>query len=186
MPRTTRTRRSRWARPVGDAAGRGVPAGTQRAHRRVDARPRPRHRRDDRGGARDRSQPADHSHIFFPGDTMASVIAHNFGEATGRSRAALIGLGVVLFAITIVDQRRRPAPSPTAPRRSRERRDDRHVAARRPSTTTRPPGSCTRGHGPPPGRQHARDHVDGRLVAARARPGRGDRGLRGEPRAPAS
>jgi phosphate transport system permease protein len=42
------------------------------------------------------------SHIFFPGDSMAAVIAHNFGEATGLSRAALIGLGVVLFAITIV------------------------------------------------------------------------------------
>ncbi len=41
------------------------------------------------------------SHVFFPGDSMAAVIAHNFGEATGVSRAALIGLGVVLFAITI-------------------------------------------------------------------------------------
>ena len=41
------------------------------------------------------------SHIFFPGDTMAAVIAHNFGEATGLPKAALIGLGVVLFAITI-------------------------------------------------------------------------------------
>ncbi len=42
------------------------------------------------------------SHVFFPGDAMASVIAHNFGEATGLPKAALIGLGVVLFAITIV------------------------------------------------------------------------------------
>ncbi len=25
------------------------------------------------------------SHIFFPGDSMAAVIAHNFGEATGLS-----------------------------------------------------------------------------------------------------
>jgi phosphate transport system permease protein len=33
---------------------------------------------------------------------MASVIAHNFPEATGVPRAALIGMGVVLFAITIV------------------------------------------------------------------------------------
>ncbi len=41
------------------------------------------------------------SHLFHPGDTMASVIAHNFGEATGLHHAALIGLGVVLFAITI-------------------------------------------------------------------------------------
>jgi len=42
------------------------------------------------------------SHIFFPGDTMAAVIAHNFGEATGLPKAALIALGVVLFGITIV------------------------------------------------------------------------------------
>ena len=33
---------------------------------------------------------------------MASVIANNFGEADGTFRAALIGLGVVLFLITIV------------------------------------------------------------------------------------
>lgn len=42
------------------------------------------------------------SHLFRTGDTMASVIAHNFPEATGLQHAALIGLGVVLFAITIV------------------------------------------------------------------------------------
>ena len=32
---------------------------------------------------------------------MASVIVHQFPEATDIHRAALIGLGVVLFAITI-------------------------------------------------------------------------------------
>jgi phosphate transport system permease protein len=42
------------------------------------------------------------SHLFRPGDSMAAVIAHNFGEATGLQRSALIGLGAVLFAITIV------------------------------------------------------------------------------------
>lgn len=41
-------------------------------------------------------------HLFRPGDTMAGVIANEFGEATGTFRAALIGLGVVLFAITIL------------------------------------------------------------------------------------
>jgi phosphate transport system permease protein len=41
-------------------------------------------------------------HLFRPGDTMAGVIANQFGEATGTFRAALIGLGVVLFAITIL------------------------------------------------------------------------------------
>jgi phosphate transport system permease protein len=42
------------------------------------------------------------SRIFRTGDSMASVVAHNFPEATGVPRAALIGMGVVLFAITIV------------------------------------------------------------------------------------
>ncbi len=41
-------------------------------------------------------------HLFRPGDSMAGVIANQFGEATGTFRAALIGLGVVLFAITIL------------------------------------------------------------------------------------
>ena len=41
-------------------------------------------------------------HLFGPGDTMASVIVDQFGEASGTHRAALIGLGVVLFVLTIV------------------------------------------------------------------------------------
>jgi len=40
--------------------------------------------------------------IFGPGDTMASIIANQFGEASGTQRAALIGLGVVLLAVTVV------------------------------------------------------------------------------------
>jgi phosphate transport system permease protein len=40
--------------------------------------------------------------LFQPGDAMASVIANQFGEAGGTFKAALIGLGVVLFAITIL------------------------------------------------------------------------------------
>lgn len=40
--------------------------------------------------------------LFHSGDAMAAVIANQFGEAQGDFRAALIGLGVVLFAITIV------------------------------------------------------------------------------------
>jgi len=40
--------------------------------------------------------------LFKGGDAMASVIANQFGEAQGLQRAALIGLGVVLFVITIV------------------------------------------------------------------------------------
>ena len=41
-------------------------------------------------------------HLFAPGYSMPSVIANEFGEATGVFRAALMGLGVVLFAITII------------------------------------------------------------------------------------
>jgi len=44
------------------------------------------------------------SHLFKPGDSMASVIAHEFGEGQSdpMHRAALIGLAVVLFAFTIL------------------------------------------------------------------------------------
>jgi len=42
------------------------------------------------------------SHLFAPGYNMPSVIANEFGEATGVFRAALIGLGVLLFVFTIV------------------------------------------------------------------------------------
>jgi phosphate transport system permease protein len=42
------------------------------------------------------------SHLFRQGDSMASIIVHNFPEATGLHAAALVGLGAVLFAITIV------------------------------------------------------------------------------------
>lgn len=42
------------------------------------------------------------SHVFFPGDSMTSIIVHNFPEATGLHSAALIGMGVVLFVITII------------------------------------------------------------------------------------
>jgi phosphate transport system permease protein len=40
-------------------------------------------------------------HVLGPGDTLASIIANQFGEATGEYRAALIGMGVVLFVLTI-------------------------------------------------------------------------------------
>jgi phosphate transport system permease protein len=43
------------------------------------------------------------SHLFTPGYSMAAVIANQFGEATaGVFRAALIGMGVLLFALTII------------------------------------------------------------------------------------
>ncbi len=40
--------------------------------------------------------------LFSPGDSMASVIVSQFGEASGTHRSALIGLGVLLFIITLV------------------------------------------------------------------------------------
>lgn len=42
------------------------------------------------------------ANLFAAGDAMPSVIANQFGEATGDHRAALIGLGVALFALTIL------------------------------------------------------------------------------------
>jgi phosphate transport system permease protein len=42
------------------------------------------------------------SHLFSPGYNMPAVIANQFGEATGVFRAALMGLGVLLFAFTII------------------------------------------------------------------------------------
>lgn len=39
--------------------------------------------------------------LFEPGNTMAAVIVQQFGESTGTFTAALIGLGVVLFAMTV-------------------------------------------------------------------------------------
>ena len=40
--------------------------------------------------------------LFASGDALAARIANEFGEATGTWRSALIGLGVVLFAMTIL------------------------------------------------------------------------------------
>jgi phosphate transport system permease protein len=40
--------------------------------------------------------------VFTPGDAMAAVIVNQFGEAGDLHRAALIGLGVVLFVVTIL------------------------------------------------------------------------------------
>jgi phosphate transport system permease protein len=48
------------------------------------------------------SVPAITAHLFDPGDAMAAVVANQFGEATGTHRAALIGLGVVLFLMTVI------------------------------------------------------------------------------------
>ena len=48
------------------------------------------------------SSPQITAHLFRSGDSMAAVIANQFGEAAGVHRAALIGLGAELFAITIV------------------------------------------------------------------------------------
>lgn len=48
------------------------------------------------------SSPSIVAHLFEPGDAMAAVVANQFGEAGGTHRAALIGLGVVLFIMTVI------------------------------------------------------------------------------------
>jgi len=42
------------------------------------------------------------SRLFSTGYNMPAVIANQFGEATGVFRSALLGLGVLLFAFTII------------------------------------------------------------------------------------
>ena len=42
------------------------------------------------------------SHLFAPGYNMPAVIANEFGEASGVFRAALMGMGVLLFIFTII------------------------------------------------------------------------------------
>ncbi len=48
------------------------------------------------------SSPTITSHLFAPGYNMPAVIANQFGEATGEFRAALMGIGVLLFIFTII------------------------------------------------------------------------------------
>ena len=48
------------------------------------------------------SSPQITANLFGSGDAMAAVIANQFGEAGGLHRSALIGLGVELFAMTIL------------------------------------------------------------------------------------
>jgi len=42
------------------------------------------------------------SHLFYSGYSMPSVIANEFGEASGEFRSALIGIGLLLFVITLI------------------------------------------------------------------------------------
>jgi phosphate transport system permease protein len=48
------------------------------------------------------SSPQITAKLFQPGDSMPARIANNFGEAFGDQRAALIGLGVMLFFLTLL------------------------------------------------------------------------------------
>ena len=47
------------------------------------------------------SSPQLTARLFGSGDAMAAVVANQFGEAGGLHRSALIGLGVLLFLMTI-------------------------------------------------------------------------------------
>jgi phosphate transport system permease protein len=40
--------------------------------------------------------------LFSPGNTMASVIANQFGEADGLKLSALIAIGLLLFVVTAI------------------------------------------------------------------------------------
>ena len=42
------------------------------------------------------------SHLFVPGYSIPAVIANEFGESSDEWRSALIGLGLVLFVLTII------------------------------------------------------------------------------------
>ena len=42
------------------------------------------------------------THLFEQGDALAAVVANQFGESSGTHRAALVGMGVVLFLLTIL------------------------------------------------------------------------------------
>jgi phosphate transport system permease protein len=48
------------------------------------------------------SSPTITSHLFAPGYNMPAVIANQFGEAFGLFRAALMGIAVLLFVLTII------------------------------------------------------------------------------------
>ena len=48
------------------------------------------------------SSPEITSHLFAPGYNLPAGIANLFGEATGEFRAALMGMGVLLFVLTII------------------------------------------------------------------------------------
>ena len=48
------------------------------------------------------SSPQITARLFSAGDALSAVIANQFGESTGVYQAALIGMGVLLFAITLV------------------------------------------------------------------------------------
>lgn len=48
------------------------------------------------------SNPVISANLLGSGDTMAAVIANEFGEADGTHRAALIGVGLLLLVITLV------------------------------------------------------------------------------------
>jgi phosphate transport system permease protein len=48
------------------------------------------------------SSPQPTANIVTSGNSLPAVIASQFGEADGLHRSALVGLGVVLFVITII------------------------------------------------------------------------------------
>jgi len=76
--------------------------GALRDRRRVGPRPRPGRGRDDRDRPPAGNTPNLGGSLLGPGSTLASVIALEFGEASGLQLAALTALALVLFVIAFV------------------------------------------------------------------------------------
>ena len=94
------------------------------------------------------SSPVITSHLFAAGDDMPAVIANQFGEASGEFRAALIGLGVLLFVITIIiNLIARGVVERSARRRGGP--DGRHRISQRSTCASRPAGGAPRTRSPP-------------------------------------
>ena len=97
-----------------------LPYGRSGRGQRLDARPRPGARRDDRGDDH-LVEPAPgepfNPSMFAGGETFASKIANNASEFdTPAKTGAYIAAGLVLFVITFIVNAHRPDRSPTAAR----------------------------------------------------------------------
>ena len=87
---------------LGDDPHRGAAVLPLGHRRRLDARARPRDRRDDRRDDPDRQRAAARRASVLQGYSLAAAIANEFGEAQGLHRSALFAAGLVLFVLTLL------------------------------------------------------------------------------------